>query len=514
MQILDFTENKLKFFTEHVWISLFLVCIGGLVLRLFYFPYNLPIILDGLYYFWFAYDVSMVGHLPTEYYIENDGWPIFLGWLLKFFHFENFLDYMTFQRTITSILSIVTALPIFLLCKKFFNEKYALVGAAVFIFEPRLIQNSLSGVTEPLYLLLITSSLALFFSSNKKLIFMSFGIVGLATIVRSEAIFLFLAFSILYIVRFRKDWKMATRYVFAISIFLLVLLPSVTYRMDNYGGDGILTKVIRAQSEINVSTYNENSDWVSFGVDGGINTIKFLGWDLIPIFIFFVPVGFILVIKKRNFQNLSIILILFIMLGPAWFSYLNNSDTRFLFVLYPIFCVLSLFTIKKFASKFEKKNIIVGMIIIGIFFGSVSFLEYKKTDYVLERDAFEIAGIVSQTTGGINSSTEISKYIKSAEINRKWPDLPNLSSDGSIPSDTKSISDESLTSVKDFIANSKIEGLTHLVIDEKTKNKGLKDVFYHSDKYPYLEIKYDSKEEGKKIWVKVFKINFEELTDS
>ncbi len=514
MQILDFTENKLKFFTEHVWISLFLVCIGGLVLRLFYFPYNLPIILDGLYYFWFAYDVSMIGHLPTEYYIENDGWPIFLGSLLKFFHFENFLDYMTFQRIITCILSIVTALPIFLLCKKFFNAKYALVGAAIFIFEPRLVQNSLTGITEPLYLLLISSSLVLFFSSNKKFIFISFGFVALATIVRSEALFLFIVFSILYIIKFRVDRKMIAKYTIAILIFVLVLLPSVSYRIDNYGHDGILNKVIRSQSEIMSSANNVSSDWISFVTNGLINTIKFLGWDLIPIFIFFVPIGFILVVKEKKFQGLSVISIIIIMLGPALFAYLNNSDTRFLFVLYPLFCVLSIFTIKKFSNKFKMKNIILGIIIIGIFVGSIIFLEYKKTDYVLERDAFEIAGIVSQTTGGINSSTEISKYIKSAEINRKWPDLPNLSSDGSIPSDTKSISDESLTSVKDFIANSKIEGLTHLVIDEKTKNTGLKDVFYHSDKYPYLEIKYDSKEEGKKIWVKVFKINFEELTDS
>ena len=513
MQILDFTENKLKFFTEHVWISLFLICIGGLVLRLFYFPYNLPIILDGLYYFWFAYDVSMIGHLPTEYYIENDGWPIFLGSLLKIFHFENFLDYMTFQRIITGILSIVTALPIFLLCKKFFNVKYALIGAAIFIFEPRLVQNSLTGITEPLYLLLISSSLVLFFSSNKKFIFISFGFVALATIVRSEALFLFIVFSILYIIKFRVDRKMITKYTIAILIFVLVLLPSVSYRIDNYGHDGILNKVIRSHNEITSSANNVSSDWIPFVTNGLINTIKFLGWDLIPIFIFFVPIGFLLVVKEKKFQGLSVISILIIMLGPALFAYLNNSDTRFLFVLYPLFCILSLFTIEKITNKFKKKNIILGIIIIGVFVGSISFLEYKETDYELERDAFEIATIVSQKAGGINSSTEISKYIKSAEINEKWPNLPNLNSDGSIPSDTKKISDKSLISIKDFIINSKSKGLTHLVIDEKIENKVLIDIFHHPEKYPYLEKEYDSKEEKRKIWIKIFKINFEKMLD-
>ncbi len=508
---IEIIEKKIKLFTDHVWITLIFLCIGGITLRIFYFPYDYPIILDGLSYFWFAYDISLVGHLPTEYYIENDGWPIFLGILLKNFHFENFLDYMTFQRVITCVLSVATAIPIFLLCKKFFNVKYALIGSAIFIFEPRLIQNSLSGITEPLYLLLISSSLVLFFNSNKKFIFISFAVVALATIVRSEALFLFVAYSILYVIKFRTNKKMIIKYVLAILIFIIVLLPSVSYRVDNYGHDGILMKVIRSQNEITISTDVESSNWILFATNGLVNTIKFLGWDLIPIFIFFVPIGFILAIKRKRFQESSIILILFIMLGPAWFAYLNNSDTRFLFILYPLFCVLSLFTIEKFIEKFERKNIVAVILIIGILVGSMSFLEYKKIDYELEQDAFEIAGIVSQITGGINTSTEISKYIKTAEINEKWPNLPKLNSDGSIPSETKRISDESFSSIKDFIINSKSEGLTHLVIDENTNNKELKNIFYNSEKYSYLEKEYDSQEHKKKLWVKIFKINFGEI---
>ena len=514
MQILNSMENKLQFFTRHAWISLIFLCISGIILRIFYFPFDLPITLDGLFYFWFAYDTSITGNLPTEYYIENDGWPIFLGFWLQIFHFDSFLEYVTFQRVVSSVLSVITVIPIFLLCKKFFNQKYALIGAAIFIFEPRLIQNSLVGITEPLYLLLISISLVLFFSENKKFIIISFAIVALATIVRSEGLFLFIAYSILYIVRFRTNKKMIIKYVFAFFIFIIVLLPSISYRMYNYGHDGILMKVIRSQSEILVSTNAQSSDWVLFAINGLVNLIKFLGWDLIPIFIFFVPVGFLLVIKRRKIQELSIVFILFIMLGPAWFAYLNNSDTRFLFVLYPLFCVLSLFTIEKFVSRFKKKNLVIGILFIGILVGSISFLEYKKIDYEYERDMFEIAGIVSQMTGGINTSTEINKYIKTAEINEKWPNLPKLNSDNSVPSETKRISDESFNSIKDFIINSKNKGLTHLVIDENTKNIELEDIFYDSEKYLFLEKEYDSKDENKKLWVKIFKINFDKLIDS
>ena len=516
MQILNSMENKLQIFTQHVWISLIFLCISGIILRIFYFPFDLPITLDGLFYFWFAYDISITGNLPMEYYIENDGWPIFLGFWLQIFHFENFLEYVTFQRVISSSLSIVTIIPIFLLCKKFFNQKYALIGAAIFVFEPRLIQNSLLGITEPLYLLLISISLVLFFSENKKFIFISFAIVALATIVRSEGLFLFIAFSILYVLKFRTNKQMIAKYALAIFIFILVLLPSVSYRVDNYGHDGILDRIIRSTDEIKISSNIESSniessDWISFLINGLINTIKFLGWDLIPIFIIFVPIGFVLIIKRRNFKEFSIILILFMMSGPAWFAYLNNSDTRFLFILYPLFCILSVFTIEKFANKIKKNNIIIVILILGILISSILFLEYKKIDYELERDSFEIAGIVSNIASGINSSTEISKYMKTAEINKNWPKLPSLNTDNSIPLEIKIISDKSLISIKSFILDSKSKGLTHLVIDEESENKKLMEIFYNFEKYSFLEKVYDSKDDNRKLGVKIFKINFDKL---
>jgi len=208
LEILNSIKNRLKFLIEHVWISLILVGITGFFLRALIFPHEIPIILDGLFYFWFAYDTSTLGHLPTSYYIENDGWPIFLSFFFRIFHFDSFFDYITLQRSITILLSLATSVFVYLLCRKFFDEKYALIGVIIFVLEPRIIQNSVLGITEPLYLLLVTCSLVLFFSSNKKLIFLAFGFVSLATIVRAEALFLFIAFTILYFVRFRTDKKM------------------------------------------------------------------------------------------------------------------------------------------------------------------------------------------------------------------------------------------------------------------------------------------------------------------
>ena len=48
------------------------------------------------------------------------------------------------------------------------------MGSALFAFEPHLIQNSLLGLTEPLYIFLVISSLVLFLSKNKKLTYVSY----------------------------------------------------------------------------------------------------------------------------------------------------------------------------------------------------------------------------------------------------------------------------------------------------------------------------------------------------
>lgn len=510
--VIDPLENKLKIFTEHVWISLILFGVLGLILRLYNFPYGVPITFDGLLYFWFAYDVSILDHLPTSYYVENDGWPIFLGFILKIFHSGNYLDYVTIQRSVTIFLSLITIIPVYFLCKKFFENKYALIGAAIFAFEPRIVQNSILGITDPLYILLISTSLALFFNSDKKLLYTSFGFAGLATIVRAEGLFLFISLSILYVIKFRFEKKMLVKYIIPLLIFILILTPIISYRIENYGHDGILNKITRAQNEINIHKNQLSSDWISFAANGGINTIKFLGWDLIPIFMFFVPIGFLLLLKKRNFQNLSTVLISIIMLGPAWFAYLNNLDTRYLFVLYPLFCIFSLFTINRFCEKFKRKNIIIMFIIIGIFIASLSFLEFKKMDYKLEQEAFIIAKIIYKNLDGIDSSSMLSKYVKTAEISDKWPEREAPSHSGNIPSSVTIFHIEGYSSIENFITISKEQGLTHLVIDDLSKSELVNDVFFHEEKYPYLIKIYDSVEHGFDYHVKIFRIDYEKFS--
>ena len=64
------------------------VIIGiSLGLRFYFFPYGLPLTLDSLVYFWYANDMSILGHMPN-YSASNNGWPVFLSVFFSIFHFD------------------------------------------------------------------------------------------------------------------------------------------------------------------------------------------------------------------------------------------------------------------------------------------------------------------------------------------------------------------------------------------------------------------------------------------
>ena len=151
---------------------------------------------------------------------------------------------MQLQKILTIIFSTLTIIPVYFLCKKFFNNKLSLVGAIIFAFEPRIILNSSLGITEPLYILLGTTGIVLFLSTNKKFIYSSFVIAAFISMMRSEGIFLFLAISIMFIIRFRKEKLVIPKYFLLLILFILLLLPMATYRTETTGNNGFSDRIL------------------------------------------------------------------------------------------------------------------------------------------------------------------------------------------------------------------------------------------------------------------------------
>ena len=476
----------------------------GLGLRLFYFPYELPLIADGMDNFTYATAINFHGYLPNEWAPANIGWSIFLSFWFSLVNLDSSLDYMQFQRILSIILSSLTVIPIYYLCRKFFSSKISLVGVALFTFEPRIILNSILGITEPLFILLGISSLVIFLRYDRKGILIAFTLASFATIIRSEGIFLLVTLSILFFIKYKLSKEILKTYLPALVIFLLILTPISMYKTQVSGYDAMFGRVVVATNQVIGISNNSGGNEIFEGME---LFIKYLGWIMIPIFLLFLPFGMIQLFRKRTKELNFILIFLASSSIPILYAYIFQAqDTRYFYFLYPIFCLISLFAVETYISKVKRKNFIILFLIIGILIASISFYEYKKIDYEKEKELNGIAQIIGDKVSGINFHPSVIQYIRATEIPLKWPFL-FFEEDHQI----KSISTINSDNLEDFILNSKGD-LTHLIVDDNPNLPGfLQDVYYNEEKYEYLNKVFDSKDRGFKHQVKVFEIDFQKL---
>ena len=502
-------DGKSKIFSKNTIICLGIIALAGFLIRLFYFPEGIPITLDGALYFWYANDLSVSGTFPSNFDIPNNGWPTFLSVFFSLFSAENFLEYMDLQRYITIIISVTTIIPVFILCRKFCGNELSLLGASIFVFKPRIIENSLLGVTEPLFILLELSCLVLFLQNDLKFKYLSFGFLALACLVRYESILLIIPLSILFILQHRKK-KIIIRYSIAVSIFLLILLPMAFVKMDTMGYDGIVSHSVAAGI-----TFGQ-PDYVSdFSVYlGAISFIKSIALAVFPIFFIFLPLGLFAFFRKRNFDKSVILSFLICMSLPIiYITSRDIADPRYFLPLFPIFSIISVYTVREITRKFDKTKLIPTLFII-------IYLDYNKIDYEHELDVYHIGLEVSKRTSVINDYYPEVKYVHNKiDVAVNLESFPILSSE--IKQKVKLVGGVSVCkttdlscfdSLNEFIDYGKNEGLTHIVADEnENRPQFLKDVFHNEEKYSYLIKVYDSSEQGYDYHLKIFRIDYEKF---
>jgi len=553
LNIVDTFENS----TKKPIVFLALIGLAGLFLRLVYFPYDVPLFGDSQGYFWYAIDMSILNQLPYGYLVVNNGWPSFLSIIFHLMDSNNFLDYHNMQRFVGVVFSVATIFPVYFLCSMYFKKSYSLLGATLFIFEPRLIQNSFIGTPESMYIFLMALLLFLFLSSNFKKIYLAFGIAALLAITRYEGLLMIIPLSVVFFIRFRRQKKDLIKYIICISIFILILMPVAFLRNETMGQDGLISHV-SAGPMVYASVIQENSSALGdFLYLGSINLIKYLGWAQIPSFIIFIPLGIIFIFKKMDYKKSTIIFTIVVMLIPAFYAYSREfQEMKYLFVLYPIFCVLACFAFKIFLEKFHRKNLIFCMIVGGIILSSMVYVEWKSMDREHYLEAYEILTELAQKEMKINK--ELGKYGEElgllhwaplidvdefpilkkemppkkvtmayqgkAESTRGWneqlkqwnPNIDELELEKSLEYHNILIDN-----LGDFFQVLKKQKMTHLILDEFNSSElindelrlHLIDIFNHENKYPFLVKEYDSKENGFNYHIKLFKIDYKMLEE-
>lgn len=509
-------DSKLSFLSKHVILSLILIGSIGMMMRMYYWEYYVPVTSDSFDYFLYASDIKFLGHLPNGWTPANNGWPIFLSVFFSIFDFDRALAYMQLQTVLSMILSVLTIIPIYLICKKYVDNTYALIGGSMFVLEPRIIQNSLLGVTEPLYILSITLSLVFINSRKNVFVFISFIICAAAVIVRSEAILLFFVITILFFINNKKTKFVFAKYCIAVVIFALILIPNVMYKQEVIGNDALFDRISDSvkqygKTEAYYKGEIEKSDAVNALITGFENYVKFMIWISTPTFILFLPIGVYFLFKKWERKNLLLIVFTVFMSIPALYAYsYPHLDTRYLYIIYPVFCVISLFTIKLCGDVFKIKNTIPLIIISAIIASSTIFLSIDNQNNT-NKEAFLIAEQLVKFVKGINSSSRVSHYINEAEVLEKWPTVPQKDESKPVLSISK-IPTVNYDSLEDFIIASKNINLTHLVIDDSENSpKFLTDIFYQKKNYPYLIKIFDSSNVGYNYKVQVYEIDYDKF---
>jgi len=540
LNIVNTFENS----TKKPIVFLVLIALAGLFLRLVYFPYDVPLFNDSQGYFWYAIDMSMLNQLPSGHSLVNNGWPSFLSLIFQQMDSSNFLDYHNMQRFVGVVFSVATIFPVYLLCSRYFKKTYSLLGATLFIFEPRLIGNSLLGTPESMYIFLMALLLFLFLSNDFKKIYLAFAIVALLAIVRYEGLLMIIPTSIVFFIRFRKQKKDLIKYIICISVFILILVPMAYLKNETMGQDGFVSHIGAGSHKFFHSKVQTTEEFLYLG---SVNLIKYAGWVQIPSFIIFVPLGIIFIFKSLDYKKIIIILSILIMLIPAFYGYSREfQDTKYLYVLYPIFCVLACFTFKIFLEKFHRRNLIFCVIIGGIILSSVFFVEWKAMDNEHYQEAYKIFTEIGQkemkinkelgTYGGELTYFSWTRLHNVDEFPILMKDMPPVkitwtpqghSKAKQLEADVDEIDiilkesleyhNQQIYNLRDYFQVLEKQKITHLLLDGINNtpliNDELRlhliDIFNHENKYPFLVKEYDSRENGFNYHVKLFKINYD-----
>mgnify|MGYP000673678795 CR=1 FL=1 len=114
LNIVNTFENS----TKKPIVFLVLIGLAGLLLRMVYFPYDVPLFGDSSGYLWYAIDMSILNQLPSGHSVINNGWPSFLSIIFQLMDSNYFLDYQNMQRFVGVVFSVATIFFIVLLLHK------------------------------------------------------------------------------------------------------------------------------------------------------------------------------------------------------------------------------------------------------------------------------------------------------------------------------------------------------------------------------------------------------------
>ena len=547
MSELNYINSK-----KNIILYLGLILTLGLILRFYYLPYDVPIVTDGFYSFVYAAKTVFEGNLPIGYGTTNTGWANFLALFFSLSDTSDPFYLMQIQRSLSVILSSLTIIPAFFIFRKFVNIRWALFGCLLLIIEPRLLMSSLEGINYQLFFLLFVLAIALFLTKTNLTLFLSFGCIACATLVRYEGLLLLIPLSTMYFLKF-KDKKSVVKFLGMIFIVIIILAPISVLRIQatenlcyetsfgvRCGSDGFTHDILVGQrflshtlnaalgqevSETAIYLLNENNEKTDNYAVLFVNKIivsfsallKFIGLALIPYFAFFVLYNIILRIKnkksiKLDWDKKMIVFTASIMFLPALYAYMRGiEEIRYVLIIIPLVCILSISWTNSISEKISKNLGVIIILMVLVLISSIIFIEFEKRDSIHDRESFLISQKIVELTNMTNSFHQ-SGYVKTAVLSSSWPVLPEASQNGKPIHVFQKVSTNDYDDLAEFIIDSRKYDLRYLVVDED--NELFAALRINPTVYPYLIKIFDSDEVGYKNHFMIYEIDYKLVGDN
>ena len=487
------------------------------------------------------------------------GWSIFISPFYLLTDSTDLLDYLNITRILSIAISTVTIIPMYILARRFFDEKYSLMASCLFAFEPHLNYNSVLGLSEPLFILgVVLASIFILQKNHNWYFYLSFLLAGIVWWVRFNGLIMVMILSIVFFVVYKPSSKNFLKYLVCIGLFLIIVSPILIQRYDQFGdplyfalsdnhfiGDAYSNYAVNTKDiEYSASDYIQDNGVISFVERFGLTGLHIMALDmfkmLFPYLIFLLPFGVLFSIRSfaqdKDYIK-SIWILLLVNLGSLIMVFSIWGDMRFMYHVFPFIIIISTIVIQRVVkhglstfqfSEKQKNFFLVGVISIVIISASILTLRMNESDELLDQERIEFSKLLTQKFNGkISAGGDVLRLLTYTQLQDSphlFKEFKTSTYDFSIGRDSDLFASENMLertllyakSLDELIEVGKEYDLKYIAINkEQPKNDWfgyLTNLYDEGEKYPFLTKVLDTKEIGfKKFKVKVFEINYDKF---
>tara|TARA_B100000029_G_scaffold201785_1_gene199992 strand:- start:2210 stop:3790 length:1581 start_codon:yes stop_codon:yes gene_type:complete len=504
----------------------------------------------------YGYVIRAIAHTNGDF-SENErktlGWSIFLSPFMLLLDSDEPLDYINTARVLSILVSSISIYPMYLLARKFFNEKFSLAASCLFAFQPHLNYNSVQGISEPLFILFSILSFYFILNQDNRIRYLAFITAGLMFWVRFNGIIVLIIISILYFYNSNHSKKKFGKFLLALLVFLLVISPTLIQRYDQFGDPFYFSQSNTIFLENYVSVVAENTstqnysglDYINdngvmsfldkFVLHGILNIGQSIYKILFPYMLVLFPIGVFFSIRafdqsKKFLKSNWIWIFSSLAIFVIYFSIV--PEKRLLYFLIPNLIIFSVIPIERlthyglstFSFSKKQKNISFVVIISITFILSIVYTSYYElTDTEYENEKLLFSEIINEKFNGkildAGYTLQSLMYVTLNEppnnfkefgitknVNVWWDGTTNLN-----------VVNLYATDFENFILVSKENNLNYVSINKTGVNMEwypyLEKIYENENDYPQLKKIFDSEDNGfEKFHVKVFEINYNPKT--